>query len=57
MVASFKNAVFDGISTPDGTLTVANFESAAIVPEPVSFALGGAALLTLLGLKRRVSRR
>ena len=56
VVANVNNTGVDGISRSDDTTTSANFESAAVVPEPLSSALGGAALLTLLGLKRRRSR-
>ena len=64
VIASINNAGADSISVLDNTVDPAaafnsagTFESAAVVPEPVSSVLGGAALLTLLGLKRRRARR
>ena len=57
VIASLANTGQDSISMSNGTNSDGTFESAAVVPEPMSSALGGAALLTLLGLKRRRARR
>ena len=52
VIASLQNAGTDTISGAGGATLGADFVGASVVPEPASAALGGAALLTLLGLKR-----
>jgi len=51
-VANLSNTGLDAITGPGN----ANFVAATVVPEPSAALIGGASLLTLLGLKRRRDR-